>query len=297
MALPTFLVIGAPKAGTTALWHHLAAHPEIEMASIKEPRFWTREPGGLARGDLDDRMPRAGTFDKGLAWYRGLWQGAASARGEASTVYLAAPDAPGLVAEHLPEARVIAVLRDPVERMHSHYWQERRAGWTFGTFAEMVEADHPRARYFEATSHYREHLDRWREAIGQDRMLVLTHDALTARPAETVSRAYRFLGVDDAFEPGTLGERFNRQQAAPAPGLMRRLERLRALADGRVPAPLVRLAGRLRRATLRRTATPEVRAPLAPALRAVLAPRFLDDVAAAEAWTGEDLGAWRRFDD
>ncbi|WP_412063075.1 sulfotransferase family protein [Rubrivirga sp. IMCC45206] len=296
MALPTFLVVGAPKAGTTALWHHLVAHPEVEMATVKEPRFWTREPGGLVRGDLDDRMPRAGTFDKGLAWYQALWTGSAPARGEASTVYLAAPDAPSLVAEHLPGARVVAVLRDPVERMHSHYWQERRAGWAFGTFAEMVEAGHPRARYFEAASHYREALDRWRAAVGEERMLVLTHDALAARPAETVARVYRFLGVDAAFVPDTLGRRYNRQQAAPAPALMRRLERLRALADGRLPAGLVRLAGRVRRAVVRRAATPGVRTPLDPALRARLVPRFLEDIAAAEAWTGEPLGAWRRTD-
>ena len=296
MPTPTFLVIGAAKAGTTALWNHLAAHPEIAMARQKEPRFFTRVEARLEKGGLDAQIPRSGTWEKGWDWYEGLWEEDAPQRGEASTVYFVAPDAPALVAEHLPDARLIAVLRDPVDRMYSHYWQERRAGWTFGTFREMVEADHPRAQYFEATSHYRANLERWLAHVDRERLLVLTKDELDRDPERTLERVYRHLGVDPSFRPGTVGQRFNRQREARFPALLRGLERLRAALPSQLPGPLQALARRARAGVVRAATTETDYEPLPADLRAALVPRFEADVAYVEALTGRGLEAWRRAD-
>src|SRR5437762_6880111 len=111
--LPNFLILGAAKSGTTSLYHVLKQHPQVFVTEKKELHFFVKEHW-YRRG----MRCYARHFAPARAEHRAV--------GEATPVYLCHPAAPHRIREHLPEARLIAIVRDPVQRAHSHYWQERR---------------------------------------------------------------------------------------------------------------------------------------------------------------------------
>src|SRR4051812_32195241 len=126
MALPNFFVIGVPKAGTTALHVALAQHPQLFLSEVKEPKFFMCDGPPPTRGGPGD----AKTFRERI-WrredYEGLFAGApeGALRGESTPFYLYDPDAQRRLHESVPDAKLIAVLRDPIDRAHSnwtHLW-------------------------------------------------------------------------------------------------------------------------------------------------------------------------------
>src|SRR5262249_38614960 len=115
--MPTFILIGASKAGTTACYYHLKAHPEIFMSRVKEPRFFLFDGQLPSQQDLNNRSSlRDSVVD--VEKYRQLFDGATTERalGEASTAYLHRPECAARIRAHVPDVRLIAFLRDPVER-------------------------------------------------------------------------------------------------------------------------------------------------------------------------------------
>ena len=129
--LPTFIIAGAGKSGTTALWAYLNQHPEICMSRIKEPMFFTNLLGYRQGGSIEAPVYE-GRYKSGLEWYEKLFAKCCQKRalGEASTAYMYAKDAAGLIKKTLPEVKLIFLLRNPVDRLYSNYWQERKYGWT-----------------------------------------------------------------------------------------------------------------------------------------------------------------------
>src|SRR4051812_7635701 len=131
MALPDFLVVGAPKAGTTALHVALSQHPQIFMSSPKEPKYFLTDDGvqPVQRGGPGD----AQTISRQVwrrADYEALFDASPShaLKGESSTLYLHDRAAHRRIAATLPDARLVAVLRDPVDRAHSNWTHLRSAG-------------------------------------------------------------------------------------------------------------------------------------------------------------------------
>jgi hypothetical protein len=122
MTMPNFLIIGAAKSGTTSLHHYLKQHPQVYMSQIKEPSFFAFEgtkpaiPGPWKRW-------AAHNFITDIQAYRSLFQGVSDevAIGEASTIYLVHPTAPQRIRHYVPDAKLIAILRDPAERAYSNY--------------------------------------------------------------------------------------------------------------------------------------------------------------------------------
>src|SRR5262245_27376624 len=115
MALPTFFIIGAPKAGTTSLHHYLDGHPRIQMSSVKEPRFFSVPASGIP--EPPDTVNCRDEYEK-------LFDPAVAVRGESSTDYATHPrhqGAPERIRELVPDARFVYMVRDPVERSVSHY--------------------------------------------------------------------------------------------------------------------------------------------------------------------------------
>src|SRR6266480_7948081 len=128
--LPDFLILGAQKAGTTALYAYLRQHPEITGPSWKEVSFFDRH------------------YARGEAWYRGNFPNSLRARGklvgEASPSYLFHPLAPERVAGLVPEAKLIALVRNPVDRAYSHYQHEVALGREPLSFEDAVAAEYER---------------------------------------------------------------------------------------------------------------------------------------------------------
>jgi hypothetical protein len=260
--LPTFLIIGAQRAGTTSLDQYLAAHPEVSRPRTgKGGAVWNKE-----LHFFDDR------FSLGVDWYRTSFALSASQRlaelrgcqlitGEATPSYLLHPLVPGRVAESLPDVRLIALLRDPVERAYSHYQLMRRKGLEKLSFAEAITAEEERladeegriladpgyrARKYRRFSYvkrglYAEQLERWFEHFPREQLLVLRTEDFRARPAEIYAEVLAFLGLQSY----TLEEFVvhNRPETAPAP-----IEpQLRARLEERFAEPNARLADLLGR--------------------------------------------------
>jgi hypothetical protein len=199
--LPGFLVLGAQKAGTTALYAYLRRHPQITGPSWKEVSFFDRH------------------YARGEGWYRGNFPNLARTRGklvgEASPSYLFHPLAPERVRALLPDARLIALVRNPVDRALSHFNHEVALGRERLSFEDALAAEDERLRgeeerlvadprYFsrewwshtyKARGRYAEQLERWLAVFPREQLLVLPSDDLGSDPARAHARVLVFLGA------------------------------------------------------------------------------------------------------
>jgi hypothetical protein len=205
--LPDFFIVGSAKSGTTALYHMLRRHPQIFMPDSKEPWFFASElqenPPPRPEG-----TPR--TLEEYRAWFKGARPG--QLIGEASVLYLWSQTAARAIAAVRPDASIIAILREPANLLRSLHLQfvetyieteldfgralaledERRAGRALPRNAHW-----PRALLYSEHARYMEQLRRYREAFGDDRVLVLVYDDFRDDNEATARHVLRFLGVDD----------------------------------------------------------------------------------------------------
>ncbi|MGH6915107.1 MAG: sulfotransferase domain-containing protein, partial [Geminicoccales bacterium] len=197
--LPAFIIIGAMKSGTSSLHHYLRQHPEICMSSAKEPNFFIE----------------ARNFGKGLDWYRSLFADHTKVCGEASPAYSKRHRHRG-VPERLhrlvPHIKLIYILRDPVDRMISHYLHNRILGRETRSLIAAIAAKAYRNNYVR-TSMYRFQLEAFLEHFPLERILLVTAEDLKDKRTEALERIFRFIGVDPYFEGSDFGRLFNQTQA------------------------------------------------------------------------------------
>jgi hypothetical protein len=235
--LPDFLILGAQKAGTTALYAYLRWHPEITGPSFKEVSFFDRH---YARGET---WYRAHLPARPRQWVTRQRLGHWPIVGEASPSYLFHPLAPERVAALLPRARLIAVLRDPVDRAFSHYQHEVALEREPLSFEDALAAEDERMRgevermvrdpsYFSeawwnhtyvARGRYAEQLERWFAAFPREQLLVLFSDELLNEPRETYARVLRFLDVSP-HELSSFPKIFSREYEELSPTTRTRLQ-------------------------------------------------------------------------
>ena len=183
-ALPNLIVIGGLKCGTTSLHHYLNLHPEIAMSRPKELNFFVRELN----------------WELGLDWYRGHFDPAKAVRGETSPHYTNRPRFEG-VAERIgealePDARFICMVRNPIDRLLSHYLHNVGGGYESRELAEAVSE--PAAAYVQRGL-YAFQLEPYLETFGLERILVVSREELGSARDATVRRVFEFCGVDPAF--------------------------------------------------------------------------------------------------
>jgi len=209
VTLPNFFVIGAARSGTTSLQDYLGQHPEIYMCPVKEPNFFAfdekappiRGPG--ARQLVDSSVVARGAYEALFAD-----AGDAKATGEISPRYLSTPEAPERIRREVPHARIIAVLRHPVDRAYASFVSHRRDGWEHHTSLRAAMDDEPR-RFEEGSvigliyseGCYHRHLERYYRLFERDRIRVHLFDDLVADPARLLADLFDFLEVDAAFAP------------------------------------------------------------------------------------------------
>ncbi len=200
--LPTFIVIGAQKAGTSSLWEYLNEHPDVFVTLDKEPKFFVKERG----------------WERGLLWYEGLFDtaGAAKARGEFSTDYTCFPiysGVPARMASLVPDVKLIYLMRNPLERMRSAYAYGLWQGTETRTIGEALRVD---ARY-HIQSQYALQIEQYADRFSPSQMLFVTSEDLRQQRRETMSRIFSFIGVDPTFVPANLVEDFNTAQGRTRP--------------------------------------------------------------------------------
>ena len=293
--LPTFIIPGAGKSGTTALWAYLNEHPKVCMARMKEPMFFTRTRERLSGGEKINPMP--GRYDRGLAWYENLFAhcGNAKVRGEASTAYLRSPDSAGLIKAVVPDIRLIFILRDPVSRLYSSYWQHRKSGWKLPDFKSMMRSNHPRFQWFCYASSYKLHLERFLAIFPRNQILVLLHEALKENPLPTIQTAYQFIGVAPDYVPPSLEVQFNESALPKWPWLERVIRRSsRTRIALKLPDGFRSRLSALRRLVSDFNRIPIKYPPMPKELRLELVERFEEDIAFVEQLLDTNLASWRQ---
>lgn len=196
--LPDFLIIGSMKCGTTSLYSYLMEHPGATPAFAKEIHFFNRR------------------FHLGADWYRRFfptslaqtWRrlaAGAALTGEATPTYLVVPKVALRVRQVVPNAKLIAILRNPADRAYSLYQHYLRMGIerrSFETAIDEAEANPtPIPNGYLRGGHYADHLNRWFEQFPRERVHVLTSDDLQDAPAESIRRIWQFLGLRDREAP------------------------------------------------------------------------------------------------
>jgi Sulfotransferase domain len=276
MTLPNFLIIGAPKAGTTSLYSYFREHPAIFMPELKEPRFFGYE----GQGDRI-RFPV-----RTLEEYTALFDAVTTetAIGEATPHYLVYPVAAQRIRDLLPEVRLIASLRDPVDRAYSVYQMNlRNKGVNTGVpFVEAIKSDH------NLRETYADMLGRYVALFPPGQLKVILLEDLEADPRGTVRALFEFLGVDPGFVPDL--SKIANPGGEPRNKLLHGLlsdPRLRVLSRRLLPPGAV---DRLRTLRSRNLA----KQPLAPEDRRDAIGLFRDDILRTQDLIGRDLAAWLR---
>ena len=251
---------GAAKAGTTALYHYLGQHPQICMSRTKETNFLA-----LKDDPLDFRGPGDRDFISRfsvttLDGYREQFRGceAKPAIGEASPLYLYSPRAVGLIGEVVPDAKLIAILRNPIDRAYSAFLHLVRDGReTVLDFGEALRLEDERIRdgwehiwHYRRMGYYFAQLNRYYQLFDPSRIKVYLYHDFKSDPLAVLRDLFRFLGVDESFTPD-VSTQHN---------------------DARL--------------------VPELRPPLLPGVRLELQAEFREDILKLERLLDRDLSRW-----
>lgn len=196
--LPTFFVVGAAKSGTTSLYHYIGQHPDVYMPHNKEPHWFSRVP--YIRGQGAHPVTSEEEY---LRLFKD--RTTESAIGEASPSYLWNEEAPYRIKETIPHAKIIVILRHPVERAHSHYMMDVRADKQHLTFMEALMRDQQAENKGWGVSDlyidlgfYAEQVQRYYDAFGRSQVQVFLYEDLRQNPKSLLRSAFAFLGT----EPG-----------------------------------------------------------------------------------------------
>ncbi len=201
--LPNFFIIGAAKAGTTSLYESLRMHPEVYAGQVKEPHFFSN--------DLQ--------YEKGVEYYVNTYYKSADkykARGDATPHYLFYEKAARRLSHLLPEShqRFIVILRNPIDRAYSLYWNMVHEGYENLAFEQALEAEPRRdlndedTRYgrvhfqYVASGMYAKQLRAYFEYFSKDKFLILFHEDLVEKHDETLLSVFRFLNIEESVDLG-----------------------------------------------------------------------------------------------
>jgi hypothetical protein len=181
--LPNLVVIGGLKCGTTSLHHYLNLHPGISMSRPKELNFFVAELN----------------WPLGTEWYAAHFDPSAAVRGETSPHYTDRPRLDGVATrmrEVIPHARVIYMVRDPIDRMLSHYLHNLGGGYDDRPLEEALAS---KDTAYVDRSRYAFQLEPYLAAFGRDRVEIVSREELKDERAATMRRLFEFLGVDPDF--------------------------------------------------------------------------------------------------
>ncbi len=299
---PNLFIIGAAKSGTTSLYEYLRGHPQIYMSVFKEPAYFSpdvRRRRDQFRLGRDDQAYLDLFADAGDALYRG----------EASTYYLPSREAPKLIREFEPQARLIVILRNPIDQMRSFH-QHLASGdvESIKDFEAALAADleplrggasrqqtMERVGTYRERARYGEQLRRWLDVFPRDQLHVILFEELSGEPAAELRKVLEFLGVASDYQPSSFAVHnpSSRRRSGPAGIIVR--NRLNTWLVNHLVQPALggrrteRLRRVMRKSSVNRAAVE--RRPVSPELRAELEAEFAEDVAAASKLVGRDLDA------
>ncbi|MUL39031.1 sulfotransferase family protein [Gloeocapsopsis dulcis] len=214
MTMPNFLIIGAAKAGTTALYSYINQHPQVFMSPEKEPHFFAFEGEKVKfAGTAGEKEWLNRTAITDIKTYQQQFCDVSqeTAIGEASALYLYIPKASERIYHYLPNVKLIAILRNPVERAYSAFVFQKRDGLEpHLEFAQALQEEAWRMKnnwvpiyYYQDMGFYYHQVKRYFDLFPQEQIKVYLHDDFIANPLQVLQDAFRFLGIDHTFTPNT----------------------------------------------------------------------------------------------
>jgi hypothetical protein len=302
MTMPNFLVIGAAKCGTDSLCNYLGQHPDIYISSNREPNFF------VAEGQSD--VPYCGPGDRAVLESLGMWVSTLDryqslfsevttekAIGEGTAWYIYYDEAPARIQRHIPQAKLIAILRNPVDRAYSAYTMLLRDGReTIGDFARALAAEEDRTRrnwepiwHYVKMGFYTSQLKRYYDTFEPHQIRVIVYDDFNTQPMEIVKDVFHYLDVDDQFSPD-ISKRYNVSLVPKNLGV-------HTLVAGEHPVKTAMkavLPTGIRQALKQRVVERNLTrpAPMAPEVRRQLVEIFRADILELEKLIGRDLSHW-----
>ncbi|ASC69283.1 hypothetical protein XM38_002100 [Halomicronema hongdechloris C2206] len=295
MKLPNFLIIGVQKAGTSSVYHYLKGHPQVYMSPIKEPNFLMRD----WQSDPTTRVQRNKGKIRTLEAYCQLFQASQDevAIGEASPNYLFHyQSAADQIQKYVPQAKLICILRNPVDRAYSDYLMHLR------------DAIHDKPRSLSEQIRYRAQqsfiirkgfyyapLKHFYTIFGREQLRVYLYDDLCESAVDFMQEIYRFLEVDSSFRPDVS----RKAQVAQVPQnqwlnkLLRRENRARRVA-ATILRPLMspQARHRLRAQLLNLNSKDKSQEPLRPEDRQQLIELYREDILKLQDLVHRDLSSW-----
>ena len=282
--IPEFFLVGAAKSGTSSLYMYLTQHPRVFVPPVKEPHFFSdfHHPA-LAYID---------SLDKYLALFEACPPGALA--GDASTSYLYSHGAPGKIKALQPEARILAILRNPIDRAYSFYWHNRRDFHEPLSFEAALDAEPERisqragfASHYLRSGLYHDQVRNYLDAFGRDRVRIWLTEDLQADATAVCREAFEFLGVEPlAVDTSTI---YNRSGPVRSQALGRLLF-LKFPGRRKLGKAFPALAKQVRWRLIQRNmgAPPAMQ----PETRRRLIGAFREDVLKLQDLLGRDLGHW-----
>jgi hypothetical protein len=191
---PNFFIVGAQKAGTTSLYFYLKEVPQVYMSPLKEPFYFSPHVVHNSASDIiRDKKEYLRLFEKANGYI---------AIGEATPIYLWDPDAPKLIHQTVPRARIIMILRDPIERAYSNYLMRVRYSGVQSSFYDELMRDYRsqdklygKSQLYVEFGMYYEQVKRYFDIFGREQVKVIIFEEFVKRPEQTVNEVLGFLGV------------------------------------------------------------------------------------------------------
>lgn len=288
MELPNFIIIGAPKSGTTSLDGYLKSHPQVFMSALKESYFFNKKDAYKDAAQLAD--------------YSALFEEApeqAIAIGESCAQYIYNSSTPARIHALIPDVKLIAILRDPAERAFSEYLMAYRSGKLTHmpnerdietSFIESLENPQLNTNklYFESLAPY---LDIFKSS----QIKILLFEDLKQNPRKLLREVFAFLGIDENVDIDSARKAYNKGGLPKNKALFRTLEMLR----GKVRKPLVGILPQSFYDNLRtgysylREANLSSKSPkLSTAGRRKLIEKYREDIYQLQNLIGRDLSSW-----
>jgi hypothetical protein len=206
---PNFIIIGAMKAATTSLYTYLKQHPEVFMTAIKEPMFFNNFQKVNDYKLQARKGKKITTFDQ----YYPLFDDVKNEKaiGEASPAYISNEECPKLIHKHLPNTKIIAVLRQPVARAYSNFLHARRADrepiadfeTAFNKEAERKAENWSPLYHYKGKGYYTEQLERYYDLFPKENIKILLFEEVVKNPIKASQEVFEFLNVDYSFIPDT----------------------------------------------------------------------------------------------
>tara|TARA_B100001540_G_scaffold179083_1_gene157925 strand:+ start:1735 stop:2604 length:870 start_codon:yes stop_codon:yes gene_type:complete len=205
-----FFIVGAPKAGTTSLHYYLDEHPNINMSSIKETNYFSHQE--IKEQNLYYKVSSINTLDE----YYALFQKKSKdiLFGETSPSYLFYRDVASKIKAYNSEAKIIIILRNPIDRAYSHYLMDYRLGLVKSSFSDIINqrSIHKDSKlYYQQyieLGNYSSQIDRYYNEFSADQILILDYDDFINDTHQAISRVFSFLSLDN-FKISNINNKYN----------------------------------------------------------------------------------------